>query len=137
MGVKPYLLNSSLVGVVSQRLIRLNCPHCLERVNPGPAELSLFQEAWGKGKREMPFFTEGRGCVHCNYTGYRGRTAIHELMPLDETIRELIQASCSAQQIRNYAISQGMKTLLQDGMERAAKGETTLQEVIRGTYYGF
>ena len=80
---------------------------------------------------------KGRGCVHCNFTGYRGRTAIHELMPIDETIRELIQASSSAQQIRNYSISRGMKTLLQDGMERAARGETTLQEVIKGTYYSF
>jgi len=134
MGVESYLLNSSLVGVVSQRLIRLNCPHCLEKANPGPAELSLFRKAW---EGEMPIFYRGRGCVHCNHTGYKGRSAIHELMPIDETMRELIQESRSGQQLRNYAVSRGMKTLLQDGMERAARGETTLQEVIRGTSYGF
>ncbi len=133
MGVEPYLLNSSLVGVVSQRLVRLNCRHCLEKTKPNAADLALYQKVFGKG--DMPDFYRGRGCVHCNYTGYKGRTAVHELMSIDETMRELIQASSSGQQIRNYAISCGMKTLVQDGMERAARGETTLQEAIRETYY--
>ncbi|NLX91353.1 MAG: type II/IV secretion system protein [Firmicutes bacterium] len=135
MGVEPYLLNSALVGVVSQRLIRLNCRHCLEEDRPGAAELSLYRKVCPE--EETPVFYRGRGCIHCNYTGFKGRIAIHELMPVDETMRDLIQTSRSGRQIRNYAISRGMKTLLQDGMQRAARGETTLQEVIRETYYAF
>ncbi|MEW5921992.1 MAG: GspE/PulE family protein [Bacillota bacterium] len=133
MGVEPYMLNSSLVGVVSQRLIRLNCRNCLEREIPAPAAMSLYRESCGDG--EIPVFFRGRGCEHCNQTGFKGRTAIHELMPIDDNIRGLIQESRSGQELRSYAVSRGMKTLLQDGMERAARGETTLQEVIRETYY--
>jgi len=135
MGVEPYLLNSALVGVVSQRLIRLNCRYCREEVIPSSAELSLYQKMCGN--EEMPVFYRGRGCEHCNHTGFKGRVAIHELMPVDDRLRDLIRTSRSGSKIRKYAISQGMKTLLQDGLRHAAKGETTLDEVIRETYYTF
>ncbi len=135
MGVEPYMLNSSLVGVVSQRLIRLNCRNCLERENPSPAALSLYAEICGNSKE--PEFYRGRGCEKCNYTGFKGRTAIHEIMIVDEGIRNLIHHSHSGQEIRNYALSRGMKPLLQDGLERAAQADTTLQEVIREAYYAF
>ncbi len=135
MGVEPYLLNSALVGVVSQRLIRLCCRHCLEEDISGVAELALYRKVCGEG--EAPVFYRGRGCAQCNYTGFKGRAAIHELMPVDDAMRDLIQSSRSGRQIRKHAISKGMKTLLQDGMHRAAKGETTLGEVIRETYYAF
>ncbi len=135
MGVEPYMLNSSLVGVVTQRLIRLNCRHCLEEDNPAPAVLTLYREACGENN--APVFSRGRGCTSCNHTGFKGRTAIHEIMSIDETMRSLIHQSHNGQEIRNHAIAGGMKTLLQDGMKRAARGETTLQEIIRETYYAF
>jgi len=133
MGVEPYLLNSSLVGVVSQRLIRLNCRHCLEEETPSSDALAIFREICTEPQR--PVFYRGRGCSHCNNTGFRGRTAIHEIMPVDETMRTLIRQSCSGQEIRSYAVSGGMSTILQDGMARAARGETTLGEVVKETYY--
>lgn len=135
MGVEPYMLNSSLVGVVSQRLIRLNCPHCREIEIPAQCELSLYRKTCGEGT--APAFSRGRGCDRCNQTGFKGRTAIHEVMAIDDTMRSLIHQSHSVQEIRNYAMAGGMKPLLQDGLERAARGETTLQEVIRETYYAF
>ena len=135
MDVEPYMLNSSLVGVVSQRLIRLNCRQCLEEDKPTPAALSIFHEAWGEN--DTPIFYRGQGCTSCNHTGYYGRTAIHEIMPIDETMRSLIQKTHSSQEIRNYAVTSGMKTLIEDGMEQAAQGQTTLQEVISQTFYPF
>ena len=135
MEVEPYMLNSSLVGVVTQRLIRLNCQQCREEDNPSASALSLYQEA--SGKDELPVFFRGRGCTSCNHTGFKGRTAIHEIMPVDEIMRSLIQKSHSGQEIRNYAVACGMKTLLQDGLEQAAGGVTTLQEIIRETFYAF
>ncbi len=135
MQIEPYMLNSSLVGVVTQRLVRLSCRNCLEEDKPTPAALSLYREACGEN--DTPVFYRGRGCTSCTHTGFKGRTAIHEIMPIDETMRSLIQKTHSGQEIRNYAVASGMKTLLQDGMERVARGETTLQEVIRETYYAF
>lgn len=132
MGVEPYLLNSSLVGVVSQRLIRLNCRHCLEAEVPSSDALAIFREFCKEP--EIPVFYRGQGCSHCNNTGFKGRTAIHEIMPVDEIMRSLIRQSCSGQEIRSYAIASGMSTILQDGMARAARGETTLDEVVRETY---
>lgn len=133
MGVEPYLLNSSLVGVVSQRLIRLNCRHCMAEETPSADACALFRE--NCAHLERPLFYRGRGCSHCNNTGFKGRTAIHEIMPVDETMRTLIRQSCSGQEIRSYAVANGMVTLLHDGMARAARGETTLDEVVRETYY--
>ena len=132
MGIAPYLLNASLVGVLSQRLLRLNCPYCREKDSPATTEIELFREVCGK--EEPPDFYRGRGCPHCHESGYLKRTAIHELMPIDENIQELIQQTRSAREIRRYALSRGMKTLMQDGMEQAAAGITTLSEVVRETF---
>ena len=132
MGIPPYLVNSSLVGVLSQRLLRLNCPHCREAYTPQPAEISLYHEVCGDG--ETPVFYRGAGCQFCSGRGYLKRTAIHELMSFDESMQELIQKTHSSQLIRKHALSQGMKPLIQDGMERAAKGDSTLTDVIKETY---
>jgi type II secretory ATPase GspE/PulE/Tfp pilus assembly ATPase PilB-like protein len=132
MGIPSYLLNSSLVGVLSQRLLRLNCPHCREAYTPVPAEISLYHEVCGD--EETPIFYRGSGCQFCSDRGYLKRTAIHELMPIDESMQELIQKTHNSQQIRKHALCRGMKSLIQDGMERAAKGDTTLSDVIKETY---
>jgi type IV pilus assembly protein PilB len=137
MGVERFLLTSSLVGVVAQRLVRLNCTNCLEPYSPEEEELAFYQklaESCGSGDVS---FKRGRGCEKCDYTGFRGRTAIHEVMPVDETMRRLIMHSEDTEEIRRHAVSQGMQTLLQDGINRAVQGLTTLAEVIQVAYTVF
>jgi len=132
MGVERYMLTSSLVGVLAQRLIRLNCRDCLETYFPGERELAFYEEK--SGDKNIPSFKRGRGCEKCDFTGFKGRTAIHEVMSLDSEMRKLIMQFEDAEKIRNYAVSQGMQPMLQDGLNRAAEGLTTLKEVIRVAY---
>ncbi|MDO9536297.1 MAG: GspE/PulE family protein [Bacillota bacterium] len=132
MGVEKFLLTSSLVGVVAQRLIRLNCSECSEPYLPEKEELAFYLEAGGNN--ENPAFTRGRGCEKCSFSGFRGRTAIHEVMPVDGEMRRIIMESCDSEEIRRYAISQGMKSLLQDGLQRASEGITTVKEVMQVAY---
>jgi type IV pilus assembly protein PilB len=134
MGVERFLLTSSLVGVVAQRLVRLNCTNCLEPYSPEEEELAFYEKLGGSGDVS---FKRGRGCEKCDYTGFRGRTAIHEVMPVDETMRRLIMHSEDTEEIRRHAVSQGMQTLLQDGINRAVQGLTTLAEVIQVAYTVF
>jgi type IV pilus assembly protein PilB len=131
MGIENFLLTSSLIGVVSQRLIRLNCEQCREEYSPPESELALYEEVCGG---RLPIFFKGRGCENCNYTGFKGRTAIHEVMPVNDSIRRIIKKSTNVEKIKQESIAGGMITLLQDGMQRAAEGITTLGEVIRETY---
>ncbi len=135
MGVERFLLTSSLVGVVAQRLLRLNCSHCRETYTPGKEELAFYEKVGGD--RKISSFARGRGCEECAYTGFRGRTALHEVMPVDGTMRRLIMESGDTEEIRRYAISRGMQTFLQDGVNRAAQGLTTLQEVMQVAYTVF
>ena len=131
IGVEPYLLNSSLVGVISQRLIRLNCKNCMENYTPARDELTYYQYVRGDNNKK---FVKGMGCDECGGTGYKGRSAIHEVMPVDENICSLIYSSGDAESIRQYTLNLGMKSLIMDGFERAEKGITTLEEVIHKAY---
>ncbi len=134
MGVEPYLLNASLVGVVAQRLVRLSCTRCREEYTSAE-ELSLYRELTGDGDEVV--FVRGRGCGACNRTGFKGRTAIHEVMPVDAEMRRLILETKDTEVIRQHALSRGMKTLLQDGLQRVKKGQTTFQEVMKEAYSAF
>ncbi len=131
MGVEPYLINSSLVCVMAQRLVRKICPHCQEAyiLKKEVAE-NLKLDAPGSGKLQ---FYKGKGCQHCFNTGYSGRTVISEVLQLSSKIRELILASSQEQFIKQQARLEGMKTLREDGLEAALKGQTTIEEVIRVT----
>lgn len=133
MGVKPFLLASALVGVVAQRLCRLTCNYCREKYTPPAAELAFYEEAGGNSMQNI-IFTKGKGCERCHFTGYAGRTAIHEVMPVDNTMRKIILRSGSTEEIRHHAVNQGMQTLLQDGLDRVREGLTTLQEVVQVAY---
>ncbi|HDN97768.1 MAG TPA: type II secretion system protein GspE [bacterium] len=131
MGIEPYLIASSLIGVMAQRLVRLNCPECSEPVEIPP---SVIQEIIPSGKIEDANFMEGKGCEKCLYTGYYGRTGIFELLVIDENIRKLIMERASSNVIKNYAIEKkGLKTLRMDGIEKAKRGLTTISEVLRVT----
>ena len=123
LDVEPYLLSTTLLGSMAQRLLRLNCKHCLED-DPVPASLRKRL-----GVDEDETFKRGAGCPACNNTGYKGRVAVCELLPITEEIRELIAKQAGAKQIREVARQQGMKTLTQNALELARQGLTSLEEV--------
>jgi type IV pilus assembly protein PilB len=129
MGVPGYLVASSVVAVLGQRLVRTICPRCKQVYVPREAELAeagIPVEVAAKGG-----FMKGKGCNHCQRGGYRGRIGIHELMMVTSKIRELVFANKTAAEIRSVAITEGMATLYLDGLFKALKGTTTLEEVFR------
>ncbi|MCH8048225.1 MAG: type II/IV secretion system protein [Planctomycetes bacterium] len=129
MGVAPYLVASSITGIMAQRLLRVICTKCKQPYTPQPAEL----EAAGISPKaaETATFMRGKGCGNCQGTGYRGRLAIIELMPMSAKIRELAFIGAPTQDIRRAAVADGMKTLFEDGILKVLKGLTTLEEVFR------
>jgi general secretion pathway protein E len=129
MGVEDYLLASSLLGVLAQRLVRKVCAKCRQ-----PAELavSALREIAGPNGGEVQVY-EGRGCEECSNTGYRGRSGIFELLAVSDVIRQLILKRSSADAIREAAIRQGMRTLREDGWQKVRSGSTTVAEVVRVT----
>ena len=132
MGVEPYNFVSSLNCILAQRLVRIICPHCRYRVNYDDAflvESGLNPEEW----QEVPLY-EGRGCMECGGTGFRGRTAIHELLDLTEKIRELILERKPASEIRRAAREDGMTFLRQSALDRVKDGVTTLREANKVTF---
>jgi type IV pilus assembly protein PilB len=131
MGVPGYLVASSVVAVVAQRLVRVVCAKCKQAYTPPE---SVLRDAGITPKMaESATFARGKGCGNCNKSGYRGRIGIYELMLITAKIREAIFENRSSQDIRKIATSQGMKTLYQDGIFKVLKGITTLEEVYRVT----
>ena len=131
MGVEPYLINSSLVCVMAQRLVRKICPHCKEAYTlKNEVAQSLKLDLTEIGKLQL---YKGQGCQHCFNTGYSGRTVIAEVLQLTPKIRELILSGSQEQFIKHQARLEGMKTLREDGLESALKGQTTIEEVLRVT----
>lgn len=127
MHVQPFLVASSLMAVLAQRLSRRICAKCTEPYSPHPSELQHFdlsQEAAQNGK-----FMRGRGCSHCNHTGFRGRVAIFEMMVMNPALREMTFNREPSQNIRRQARLLGMKTLVDDCLEKALAGVTNLSEV--------
>ncbi|AVR95255.1 GspE/PulE family protein [Pseudoduganella armeniaca] len=130
MGVDPYNFVSSLTGVVAQRLLRQNCPHCSEPVEIGP---ELLLES-GVHDPHNYAFKAGRGCSHCRHTGYRGRRAIAEVLRLTDEIREMIVARASIRSLKEQARVQGTRFLRDVALDLVREGHTTLQEVNRVTF---
>ena len=129
MGVENFLLSSTMRGILAQRLVRVICPSCKE-VDPSVSDsetLKLF------GISSTTSLYRGKGCDHCSFTGYFGRSGIFELLIIDDDIRKLILKNSDANQIRNVAKQNGMRTLLEDGAEKIKAGVTTLTEVLRVT----
>lgn len=123
MGVEPYLLSSTMLGSMAQRLVRLNCPHCLVQSDDNEDVRKELDVAEGE------VFHQGTGCPSCNNTGYHGRIAVCELLPVTHKIRKLISAGADAQQIKQAAIDEGMVTLTEHAMRLAREGRTSLEEV--------
>jgi type II secretory ATPase GspE/PulE/Tfp pilus assembly ATPase PilB-like protein len=126
MGVEHYLVASTLVGVMAQRLVRRICDECKEAY-PASADM---RELLGP---EVKTIFRGAGCPACMNTGYKGRIAIFELLEIGDDIRDLIVDKSAARDIKEKAVSMGMRTLYQDGIEKVNKGITTLEEVLRVT----
>lgn len=130
MGVEPFLVSSSLVAVMAQRLVRTICPHCREPYEPSDAERSYFVNSKPVA-HQITLLYRGRGCERCRQSGYSGRTGIFEILYVTPEVREMITARKDAQVIKDHAVSRGMKTLYRDGLKKVMSGETTLQEVLR------
>jgi len=133
MGIEPFLIASSVLAILAQRLVRLICPACHASTVPTQEivrDLSRTAEIW---IRDGGQFARGAGCEACCDSGYRGRTGIYELLPLDDTIRELIMQRANANMIKAAAIKAGMRTLLQSGSQKVLEGLTTAEEVLRVT----
>jgi len=131
MGIKPFLVASALQAVMAQRLVRKVCPKCAE---PAKIEEPILREIEQVvGTLEGANFLRGKGCSECNMTGYRGRTAIFELLVVSENIRKLILQRATSYQIREAARAEGMKLLREDGWIKVYRGITTPEEVIRIT----
>jgi len=131
MGVEPFLLSSSLLGVLAQRLVRTLCPHCRESHLPDAEEQKLLALPENNTK---PIF-RAVGCAECSFKGYRGRTGIHELLYVDDTIRELIHNGHGEQAIEKV-IRKTTRSIRRDGFNKVMLGETTLEEVLRVTREG-
>lgn len=129
MGLERYMIASSLVGVVAQRLMRKVCPECKE-----VGEMTKEEENFVGHK--VRCVMRPKGCPACNYTGYKGRIAIHEVLNIDPNVREMISNGATVEELKEYAIfKQGMKTLKQGGIELVEKGITTIDELLKVAYY--
>jgi len=130
MGAEPYLVASSLIGSIAQRLVRLICPRCKQPTTASPLELhqiGITEEMLNGGH-----LYAGAGCPECRGVGFRGRSGLFEMLTVDDNIRQMIVNRAPSTEIRQYAQrSQGMRTLLQDGRRRVLAGETTVKEVLR------
>ena len=132
MGVEPYNFVSALNCILAQRLVRVICPHCRHRVTYEETylcESGLDPAEWAS----FPFY-EGRGCMECSGTGFRGRTAIHELLDLSERIREMILDRKSASEIKRVAREEGMTFLRESALDKVREGISTLREINKVTF---
>ena len=129
MGVEPFLVASSVMAIMAQRLIRVVCPKCKEPYMPEQSEIDYFEIT--PEQVEEATFMRGKGCSHCQHSGYRGRNAVFELMLMNTSLREMTFRSEPAQNIRRQARLFGMKTLVEDAVSRSLIGKTTLLEVYK------
>jgi general secretion pathway protein E len=129
LGVQPFLINATLLGVMAQRLVRIVCPHCKEKYHISKDECFLLKIDYEKVKNYK--ISIGRGCPECRGTGYRGRTSIFEIMEITSKIKEEIHENSTPLKIKKVAQSQGMNTLRENAIKRLLQGITTVDEIIR------
>ncbi|MFA4029405.1 MAG: hypothetical protein GDYSWBUE_000155 [Candidatus Fervidibacterota bacterium] len=127
MGVEPFLIAASVIGVIAQRLARRICPNCKEEYEPPPELLARFGY---QGDGDQKFY-RGRGCEICRQTGYKGRIGIFEIFVMNQEIADLVLRRAPLTEIRDAAVASGMKTLLEDGFRKVLAGITTPEEVLR------
>jgi type IV pilus assembly protein PilB len=130
MGIEPYLLSSALIGVMAQRLLRRVCTECATSYVVMPDVLS----AYGRHETAPVRLSRGRGCASCYDSGYKGRLAIHELFDLDAELQSLVVRNAGRDEMNRYLRQRGVVSLRDDGVERALRGETTLEEIARAIH---
>ncbi len=131
MGVEPYLVSSSVIGVVAQRLMRCICPNCKEEYEP-EHDVLVGLGLDGPEFQDIRYY-RGKGCEDCKFLGYKGRTAIYEIMPMDEELRDLTVQRVSTSVLKDHALKVGMKTLRKAALEKVRQGVTTLDDLMRVT----
>jgi len=130
LGVESYFLNSALLGVVAQRLVRKICQACKETYQPSQDEIELFEKTLGRPPKEL---VKSRGCAECQDLRYRGRLGIFEILRADARVRSLIRSKVNEEDLRQALIEGGLVTLLKDGLEKCEQGLTTIDEVLRNS----
>jgi type IV pilus assembly protein PilB len=133
LGLQPFMVSSSLISVISMRLVRMLCPKCKDKVAPSPEELRLLGIS-GRDARDIVLHRPV-GCENCNGTGYRGRTGVFEVLELNDSIRRLISGGVSESMLRQAAFEAGMVPLGEDALAKVLSGETTVEELRRVIYY--
>ena len=128
MGIERYLISASVIGLVAQRLVRVLCPKCARKVKPPLEFLEMLKELPQAPKKII--YQEPRGCPYCAQTGYRGRQAIYEIIPITSVLRRLILKG-EEEELRHYIRQEGHLSLLQDGLRKVARGITSFEEVLR------
>jgi general secretion pathway protein E len=127
MEIEPFMLCSAILGVMGMRLVRSVCPHCTQPYTPEPSMLKVIPEEL----RAQAQFRRGAGCEHCTQTGFSGRLPVTELLVVDEPFREAILKKMTTSALEDIAIQHGMRTLWQNGLQRAIHGQTSLEETVR------
>lgn len=130
LGIEPYLLNSSLMGIVAQRLIRKICVDCKVEYEPQADEIELFRKVMGRVPSQLH---KGKGCEKCQHLTYKGRTGMFEVFAMNARVRELIRRKANEDELRDALIREGFVTLLRDGLDKAEAGITTVEEVLRNS----
>jgi type II secretory ATPase GspE/PulE/Tfp pilus assembly ATPase PilB-like protein len=133
MGQSPHALASSLILIVAQRLFRKTCPHCKKPYSPDPKHLAML----GLPDASRQTYFHGEGCPKCNFSGYKGRGGLFEVLKATLEIQNLIVRQASYQEIVDQAKEQGMKTLMEDAVDKVIAGETDVEESIRVSFEGF
>ncbi|MDZ4689037.1 MAG: ATPase, T2SS/T4P/T4SS family [Planctomycetaceae bacterium] len=131
MGIEPFLITACLEGILAQRLVRRICTECRTQFEPSDELLMELQLPIQQARKYKFYY--GRGCQRCNNSGYKGRTGIHELLDVNDDIRDLISSNANVDEIRNFARSQGMVTLRESGLKLIFDGVTTIDEIVRET----
>ena len=132
MGVEDYLLTSTVIGILAQRLVRKLCPHCKESYTALPEVVEQLGLAKFAGTRDITLFHE-KGCAQCGQTGYLGRFCILEMLPMTDPLRSLVMKHANSNELKAEAQRGGMLTMYEDGMRKAIRGDTTFEEVLRVT----
>jgi general secretion pathway protein E len=131
LGVPHFLITSTLIGILAQRLVRENCKHCIEEYAPTLEESAALKIPMEK---LAPYkFKRGKGCLHCRETGYTGRTGIYEVLPMTEKIRRLVSTQASSPEVFKTAREEGLRTLRESAIEKVFRGVTTVTELVRVT----
>jgi general secretion pathway protein E len=132
MGVEDYLLTSTVVGILAQRLVRSLCPHCRKPYRALPEVIEQMQLRRFAPEGDVTLYHPG-GCDRCSQTGYHGRLGIMEMLPMTDRIRSLVMRHANSADLRAAAVEEGMESMFENGLRKAVSGATTIEEVLRVT----